>query len=260
MGRPWRCAGLGALFILSWSCADGGPVDEEEVGSSAGEIFGGKPRDDHPEIGRLWLKDPDTGKLEFCTATLVDRKIAVTAGHCMNFQSEHRTGDYGFLEIFKKHWNADSRIYEMQVHRFQVTGYHNFTVGRRIPGYSTSDVGVVRLAEKVPCSLARPARLAKNPPPRGTVVSRWGFGQCYENESSRKRVKHFRRGQRTALICSGDSGGPTMDPNGGVFTINVGRKAPFPGDCGCDTVAPVGPLMSRISEVMDKLGRGGRCD
>lgn len=263
MGRPWRCAGLGALCILSWSCAGGDPVGDEAagdeaVGSWTEEIFGGKPRDDHPEIARVWMKDPDTGRLGFCTATLIDRRIAITAGHCVHLRSEHRTGDYGFLEVFKVEWNADSRIYEMRVHRFQVTGYHNFTLGRYIPGYSTSDIAVVRLAEKVPCPLARPARLARKPPPRGTVVSRWGFGQCTDEERSRKRVRHLRRGKAIAAICSGDSGGPTMDPSGAVFAINHGWKSADDG--GSDTVSMVGPQMSRISEVMDKLGRGGRCD
>lgn len=260
--RPWRCAGFGALCILSWSCADAGPpgaeASSEAVGSTTGEIDGGKARDDHPEIGRVWVRDPKTGKLEFCTATLIDRKIAITAGHCVYLRSEHHKGDYGFLEIIKKEWDPDSRTHEMRVYRYQVTGYHNFTLGRYIPGYSTSDIGLVRLAEKVPCPVARPARLASKAPPRGTVVSRWGYGQCFKGQTSRKRVRHFRRGKQIVAICSGDSGGPTMDPSGAVFAINHGWKSQDDG--GVDTVSMVGPQMARISEVMNKFGRGGRCD
>lgn len=258
MGRRWRLAVLGVVCAASWSCVDADSGGDAGVGVTTEEINGGKPRDDHPEIARVWLKDPASGKLGFCTATLIDRKIAITAGHCVHLRSEDHKDDYGFLEVIKKEWNPESRIYEMRTYRYQVTGYHNFTLGRYIPGYSTSDIALVRLAQKVPCPVAHPTRMARNPPPLGTVISRWGYGQCDDKETSRKRVIHLRRGKQIVAICSGDSGGPTLDPNGAVFAINHGWKSADDG--GYDTVSMVGPQWSRLSEVMDKWGRGGRCD
>jgi hypothetical protein len=88
------------------------------------------------------------------------------------------------------------------------------------------------------------------------VVSRWGYGVC-GSESARKRVRHFRRGGKTAMLCPGDSGGPTLDPNGAVYQINSGHK--LDGDMQ-DGVARIGKEWNGITRVMDEWGRAGRCN
>lgn len=118
----------------------------------------------------------------------------------------------------------------------------------------------IRLRDAVPCNVARPATLSRNGPPTGTVVSRWGFGVC-NNEAARKRVRHLRRGGKTHMLCSGDSGGPTMDPNGAVYQINSGGALTgTPSDrIPQDGVARVAKEWNGITRVIDGWGRAGRC-
>src|SRR5688500_6164449 len=102
--------GLGAIAALASACAGdiAEPVDQDsaEVGSERAEIRGGRARNDHPAIGRVWMRTPrKRDKLGFCTATLVDRRVAITAGHCVNLGTSSKPGDQGFLEIFREEWD-----------------------------------------------------------------------------------------------------------------------------------------------------------
>jgi hypothetical protein len=251
----WRAGPilLGALAALAGSCIEEEPeVDlgggESEVGADTLEIKGGKPRDDHPEIALLWMKFD--GKWLYCTATLVDRKIAITAGHCVKYRNQDRPGNYGLLEV-----RTPTRS-GIQTHRYTVNGYHNFDGFPHTPGFDPDDIGLVRLSAAVPCSVARPAHLRRDSPPTGTVVSRWGYGVC-DDEPLRKRVKHFRRGRPTFFLCPGDSGGPTLDTHGAVYQVNSGHYR-IPA-IGKDTVARVEKEWNGITRVMDGWGRAGRC-
>jgi V8-like Glu-specific endopeptidase len=225
---------------------------DEELGGDSLEIRHGRSRDDHPEIGQLFLKiDGKWGG--YCTATLVDRRIAITAGHCMDYKNQDRVGNYGYLEIRTP--NASGGI---KTTRHQISGYHNFDGKPQDTGGDPDDIGLVRLAKPVPCNVARPARLSKNGPATGTVVSRWGYGVCH-SEAGRKRVRHFRRGDDTFFVCPGDSGGPTLDPDGAVYQINSGGGNKPGGGVYQDKVARVAKEWNGITRVMDGWKRAGRC-
>ena len=246
----WRyvmSGAVGAVALWGGGCAVDPAADEPaEIGSGASAIDGGRVRYDHEEIGQLWMKFD--GEWSYCTATLVDRRIAITAGHCLKFRNQDRPGSYGYLEIFKK------GSLGIVTHRYTVDGYHNFDGWPHLPGFDPDDIGLVRLARPVPCSVARPAGLRKNPPPFGTVVSRWGFGMC-GNQAPLKRMRHFARGLPTFMICGGDSGGPTMDSHGEVYQINAGELR----GVNKDTVSRVEKEWNGITRVMNEWGRAGRC-
>lgn len=57
------------------------------------------------------------------------------------------------------------------------------------------------------------------------------------------------------MICPGDSGGPTMDPDGKVYQINSG----FHRITHKDFVARVEKEWNGITRVMNGWGRAGRC-
>lgn len=215
-----------SLFLVAAFLAGSGCVpDGEVIGDELAEIRGGRPRDDHPEIARLWMRSVrNRERLGYCTATLIDRRVAITAAHCVNLGSAAGPGDYGFLEIYRLEWSDINLRNELKTYRYQVDAFKSIGPFPNIVIPSTDDIALVRLKKPVPCNVARPAPMSKNGPPAGTVVSRWGFGQCNE-EHSRKRVRHLRRGQTVYTICHGDSGGPTMDPNGAVFQVNSGWTA-----------------------------------
>ena len=242
-------AALGALVFGGGGCAvEPAAGDGVEIGTEASAIRGGRVRWDHEEIGKLWLKFD--GKWTSCTATLVDRRIAITAGHCVKFRNQDKPGNYGFIDINKLEANGF-----LAAHRFTVSGYHNFDGWPHFPSADRDDIGLVRLAKAVPCNIARPAGLRKDSPRAGTVVSRWGYGRCSDDEVSKKRMRHFTRGGPTFMICPGDSGGPTMDPDGNVYQINSGHVKVI----NKDIVARVEKEWDGITRVMDGWGRAGRC-
>lgn len=218
-----------------------------EIGETVREIRGGRVRWDHEEIAKLWMKFD--GKWLSCTATLVDRKIAITAGHCIKYRNEDRAGSYGYLDVHKKKNGF------LATHRYVVNGYHNFDGWPHWGGGDPDDIGLVRLASAVPCSVAHPAGLRRDSPKAGTVVSRWGYGRCSDDQESKKRMRHFTRGGWTFMLCPGDSGGPTMDPDGKVYQINSGHYRVV----NKDTVARVEKEWNGITRVMDEWGRAGRC-
>jgi len=268
VGRRWSSLLVGAVCGLSWSCAwdvdpladdedgfvedavDQGVDEEFDVEVDVAEIRGGRARSDHPEIGEMFQWIDNWNEWHRCTATLVDRKIAITAGHCVTYKNEDRPGTYGYFEI--KTPNSSGRL---ETRRYMINGYHNFDGWPHNVTGDPDDVGLIRLEKAVPCSVAKPARLSRDGPPTGTVVSRWGFGVC-GSEPDRKRVRHFRRGSKTAMLCGGDSGGPTLDPSGAVYQINSGHKS---GGDMQDGVARVGKEWNGINRVMDEWGRLGKC-
>jgi hypothetical protein len=272
MRCQWRSILIGAVWGLSWSCAyDGDVLDDdvddddvvaevkvdpgidEEFGADVdvAEIRGGRARNDHPEIGEMFQHINGPNAWFRCTATLVDRKIAITAGHCVEYKNQDRAGNYGYLEI-----KTPTSSGGLQIRHYTINGYHNFDGKPHNVLGDPDDVGLIRLSKAVPCSVAHPAHLSRDGPPTGTVVSRWGFGVC-GSEADRKRVRHFRRGSKTAMLCPGDSGGPTLDPDGAVYQINSGHR--IDGDMQ-DGVARVGKEWNGITRVMDEWGRAGRCD
>jgi hypothetical protein len=233
-----------AICWLAWACDPMPEADEEGIGATTEEVRG-RARDDHSEVAQLWTKSD--GEWGFCTATLVDRKIAITAGHCIDYKTNHKKGNYGYLEVKWKAKDIDSIL----TTRYRVDAIHSFGVP---PFGSDHDIALVRLDTAVPCEVARPTRLAKNAPPAGTIVSKWGYGGC-DGKKDRKRAVHLRRGQRGDFGCSGDSGGPTLDPDGAVYAIHSESDP----DTGEDFVAWVGRDWNGITRVMNQFGRAGRC-
>jgi hypothetical protein len=244
----WRYLLACAIGALAWGCSgDDAALDEldPEIGVGVSEIRGGRARDDHSEVAQLWMKfDGEWGS---CTATLIDRKIAITAAHCLDYRTNHSKGNYGYLEVKWKTEGIDTLL----TTRYRVDGYHHFA----IPPFLDSghDIALVRLATSVPCEVARPAGLAKNPPPAGTIVSKWGYGGC-DGQKDRKRARHLRRGQSGDFGCSGDSGGPTLDPKGAVYAVHSSSDR-----SGTDYVTWVGKNWNGINRIMDRFGRAGRC-
>lgn len=246
-----RLLTVGALALASACEAEAVDPAEPDVGSDTLEIRGGRARNDHPEIGRVWMKKPrHKERLGFCTATLVDRRVAITAGHCVNLGTSSRPGDYGFLEIFREEFDQASGTKVLRTHHYQVDMFKAIGPSPLVVP-ALDDIALIRLKTPVPCNVARPAKLSKNGPPAGTVVSRWGYGNCAVGVPNKKRVRHFRRGQVIYTICPGDSGGPTMDPNGAVYEVNSGWETPL----GRSTRDVVGILAFRWGLIQDQIAR-----
>ncbi|HTE56843.1 MAG TPA: trypsin-like serine protease [Kofleriaceae bacterium] len=246
---PWSrvaaSVATGAICWLAWGCSVDPPeADEEGVGVTTAEVRG-RARDDHSEVAQLWTKTD--GEWGFCTATLIDRKIAITAAHCIDYGTNHSKGNYGYLEV---KWKAEG-IDTILTTRYRVNGIHSFAIP---PFGAKYDVALVRLSVSVPCAVAHPARVTRKKPPAGSIVSKWGYGGC-DGKKDRKRAVHLRRGQSGDFACSGDSGGPTMDPDGAVYAIHSESDP----DTGKDFVAWVDDNWNGITRVMDQFGRAGRC-
>lgn len=186
--------------------ADAAELATEEDGVASGEIIGGTPTYKYWSIGRFFRNG------RYCSASLVTRRVAITAAHCVSYGTRTSRGSYGWFTVN----HSSSRYYSYRVVRYRSFG--------RTTG--ANDIALLQLGSYVPSWVVKyPRRLARNFPSRGERVSLWGWGCSNRRTGSGGQIKRrfdFTWPRRTERVCPGDSGGPTLRSNGRVFRINSG--------------------------------------
>lgn len=225
VGRWWW------LVVLAVACEPGTlGAPEDPVSAAPGS----------PLVGGTYTYDrPEVGSISGCTATLVGPRLVITAAHCLGYRSRTSPGRYGSFEIRRS--RGDSQRYTIR--RYVSYGR---TVGR-------DDVALIQLESAVPDSIATPAGLAATTPSDGTPVTIYGYG-CQRRGTSGTWAKQeidTSWGRTTTTLCPGDSGGPTITPDGEVVAINSGY---WVDRVGADIFGLVPVVFSRIGRTVSDWG------
>ncbi|MBI2375283.1 MAG: S1 family peptidase [Deltaproteobacteria bacterium] len=189
-------ANLALLTLISAGC--GGIDPSLEEGEDA--LVGGRATFARPEVGLL----ETAGGL--CTATLIRADVAITAAHCVDFETRERAS--GYFHVFRSRTDVKSLSIDRYVSLSRDLG--------------DDDVALVHLERRVPASVATPARLATREPEPGESMTSFGFG-CTDRddpgqEPKKRRVRFdYLDGQ---VLCPGDSGGPGFLRDGTLALIH----------------------------------------
>lgn len=226
------------LLAISLGCTD--PAIEAPLTSPPSEqifekLVNGRPTQERPEVGIIRIDS------SMCTATLIRADIVITAAHCLSYQTRLNTGNHGQFIV-----EAPSGRVTYTIEQFVSLGSE--------PG--RDDIGLIKLSQPVPQSIARPVRLGSGAPSQGSQLTIYGYG-CTErrNEggSGSKRKVVFEQGTQSTNLCPGDSGGPVFSRENNVVTrIN---SAYFLDNVGADIYGDIPANFGRIQAKVHELSR-----
>ena len=205
-----------ALLGLAGCVVDDDDADEELVENDEQGVIGGAVTTEAPEVG---MASFSWGS--YCTATLITPRVALTAAHCVRYNTRDVSGSFGSLKI--ENPTAGTR-------RYPIDRLRAFTG----EGLGDVDVALIRLRTEVPATQARPATFATRDPSNGTSVVLYGYGcnDTWEDGTGggTKRKVSFRFGDTTRRLCPGDSGGAVrLGSSGAVVRVNSGYRTDWLG-------------------------------
>lgn len=207
---------------------------DESIDTVEQDLIGGTDTWLRPEVG--YAKINNYG----CTATLVDSRFIVFAGHCTEGVSGPLPAS---LYTYFKMWttngtpminNPIDRVYWLN--------------GVRGEEERVDDIAFARLAEPVLSSTATPAKFGAEPY-TGQAVTAFGFGCTNRDTEANKGTKRYRQYtfNKTYISCTGDSGGPRFlgnaADNGTMWGVNSGFD--WTGKDVMGNVAAAGPSILR---------------
>lgn len=238
--RRLQCDGsmgrTSAVWALCFVCACA-PV-EEPTTTESNPLLRGEYTFERPEVGAIRVGGGA------CTATLfASARTVITAAHCVDYRSTSSPGNNGEFTITPR---------AGETYDYVIAQYHSFDSGG---GDSEDDIAILQLAEAVPASVATPDVPAGEYPAAGATVTIYGYGcQQRSSQSGSFEKQSFAHpwGDDTENLCPGDSGGPTLGPDGAVLRIN---SAYLIGP-GTDLFGDVVRNVSRLREYVDRWAEG----
>jgi uncharacterized protein (TIGR03382 family) len=197
------------LGSLTLSCAVNGP----QFDSQESAIVDGVREDGYPEV--MFLYNAAVGSA--CTATLISPRVVLTAKHCVQLGNAAQAAPASNFRLFV---GGDSRRPRAQYLVSEVLP---------VPGswsINTRDAADVALLI-LPAPAAETPRQMEFGSPRGLATfTAIGYGQTPAGTSGTKmRVEKNVEGTDSGLIyvegsvCSGDSGGPIIGPDGSIYGV-----------------------------------------
>ncbi|WP_368668980.1 serine protease [Corallococcus sp. CA053C] len=197
-------------------------------------LKGGATTSDEPAVGKFLSVSSR------CTATLVAPRVALTAAHCVDYQSDTKsdtTGTHGTVTLG--------------------SGATRTVIQRRAFGSATgeSDVALLVLDKACPKTIT-PISIGSAFPADGTLIRIFGFGctsestTCQRTGGDTKQVVTATMGE-SASLCPGDSGGPVI-VDGKIVGVNSAAKW-FGGDVFAN------PTTATLQNEVKALGKEFPC-
>jgi len=220
-----------ALLVLA-ATGPGCVAAVGDEGRRENTLLSGRYTFDRPEVGSIRVGGGA------CTATLFgSARTVITAAHCVSYGTTRSPGNHGTFTL------APS---EGQSHEYVIRQYVSYGSSRE---GSEADVALIQLGEAVPASVAVPDPPPAAHPERGTPVAIYGYGcQNRGSQSGRfaKQVFEYDWGSETRNLCPGDSGGPTITPDGEVVSVNSAYLIGPGTDLFGDVVAYLDELHAQV--------------
>lgn len=175
----------------------------------------------------------------FCTGVVVARNAVLTAGHCAT-----GSGDY------RVHWK-DAAGQPVLVKPAAIAPHPQFDRAGATARRRTVDLALIRLAEPLPASFT-PLPLGSAMPTTGQAWTVAGYGLATEGDPRTggtlrqaslgvvepygpSKILVWLRGTPGSGACTGDSGGPILDPIGTLGAITAWAEGTGKARCGALT-------------------------
>ncbi len=272
--KLWLAFGFIVLVMGSvaceWSTSEpptGEPLSVRYAVRIGQALIGGKPDRSMTAVGGL-SRSARGGT--FCTATLIARRIVLTAGHCVSRGSYKTSGSpYFRMELPDA---RDPKGYKFVYYASQQVATHPKWRGSISAG---NDIAVVILKKKVDPKQATPIRYNQTALDRsyvgkdlwflgyGAIASGWRYPTVkYGAKIPITAVQSDRLIHRASgkSICFGDSGGPAMLQFNGQWRV-VGVNSYVTGSCyGSGASTRTDTFKAFLEKYRKQYGESGSCN